>query len=172
MSTSTTTWHGVDLRWAYADLLNGIHRRTGCMHRAQDILHDALVRMALVRRSSPIPQPHAYLRTVVSHLMTDRFREDARWVDCADESGNLPDSLLGAGPSAEHLADLNDRLRTTQRILDCLPPRCRQVFWLFGVEGYTQPEIAASLGISLKVVEYHVMRAMLDMRAACKQLLS
>ncbi|MBV2159270.1 RNA polymerase sigma factor [Achromobacter denitrificans] len=168
--SAMTTWHGVDLRWAYADLLGGIQRRTGCVHRAHDVLHDSLVRMALVRRDTPIPCPHAYLRVVVGNVIADRFKDEARWVELPDEEGT--GVVLECAPSAEHVAELNQRLRFMQTILDCLPPRCREVFWFFCVEGYTQPEIAARLGISLKIVERHVARAMLDIRAARQEMLA
>jgi hypothetical protein len=36
-------WHGIDLEWAYSDLLNQIIRKTTCVHRARYVLHDAIV---------------------------------------------------------------------------------------------------------------------------------
>lgn len=163
-------WHGVDLRWAYTDLLGSIQRRTGCVQRAYDILHDSLIRLALVRCDTPIPQPHAYLRVVVGNVIVDRYKDEARWVEIPDEESAR--AVFDHAPSAEHLAWLNQRLRFMQTILDCLPPRCREVFWFFCVEGYTQPEIAARLGISQKVVERHVARAMIDIRAARQEILA
>jgi len=172
------TWCGLDLRWAYADLLPGISRRTNCVHRAYDVLHDALLRFALTSHRERVAQPHAYLRTVVRSVLADHYQEAARFepLTAGDSEGD-PGAVSGTGapacfaPSAEHLADLQQRLAAVQRILDCLPPRCREVFWLFRVEGYRQPEIAERLGISLNMVERHVMRALLDLRAA-RELLS
>lgn len=171
-----TTWYGIDLRWAYADLLGGIYRRTGCVHRAYDVLHDALVRVALARRLAPIPEPHAYVRTVVKSVLIDRYREESRFVPLPDDSADaVPDadpSLIGdSAPSAERIADLNQRLRSIERVIDCLPPRCRQVFWYYCIEGWTQPQIAATLDISLKVVERHLVRAMVDIRTAREDVL-
>ncbi|MDR1853835.1 MAG: sigma-70 family RNA polymerase sigma factor [Azoarcus sp.] len=163
-------WHGVDLGWAYSELLNGIQRSTGCLQRSYDVLHDALVRMALTRRESSVPRPHAYLRTVVKNLLIDRYRDEARWTELPDADGPDAGVVYGVAPSAEHMADLNQRLRALQIVVDCLPPRCREVFWLFCVEGDTQAEIAARLGISLKRVERHVARAMIDIRAARREI--
>lgn len=64
------------------------------------------------------------------------------------------------------MSDLRERLHNIQRILDCLPPRCREVFWLFRVEGYSQQEIAQRLGVSLKAIEYQVARALVDLQSA------
>ncbi|MDP2247885.1 MAG: sigma-70 family RNA polymerase sigma factor [Nitrosomonadales bacterium] len=166
-------WYGLDLRWAYADLLPGIYRNTRCRHTAYDILHDALLRFALTKDHDRIERPHAYLRTVVRNVLADNYREMARFVPLASdeietsESGftaeTMPEQFLA--PSPEHLADLQQRLHALQRIIDCLPPRCREVFWLFRIDGHSQVEIASRLGISLNMVERHIMRALIDLRA-------
>jgi RNA polymerase sigma-70 factor (ECF subfamily) len=161
-------WHGIDLNWAYADLLSGIRRQTGCRHRACDILHDALIRLALMDQRTRLREPQAYLRTIVRHALVDQFREAARWVEWPDEEGpasSAVDDAFGYAPSAERLADLNQRLQAMQQILDCLPPRCREVFWLFRIEGYTYREIASNLGLTLRTVERQIMRALLDIHA-------
>lgn len=168
---ATTTWHGVDLRWAYADLLGGIQRRTGCIHRARDILHDSLVRFALVARRRPVEEPHAYLRTVVGSVLANQYRESARWVLLGDDELPAEAALSEQfAPSAEHLAEINQRLGLLQRIIDHLPPRCRQIFWLFRVEGNTQAEIAEQLGVSIKAVEYQLARALVDLLAVGERL--
>ena len=61
---------------------------------------------------------------------------------------------------------IHARLGAVQRVIQGLPARCREVFWLCKVEGHSQPQIAAMLGISLNMVERHLMRALLDLRAA------
>ena len=161
------TWHGVDLRWAYADLLVGIQRRTGCAHRAGDVLHDSLIRLALATTREPIKQPHAYLRTVVGTVLTDRYREDARWVSLPDyENWAGEGSPGGFAPSVERVAQLRACLAAVQRVLDRLPTRRREVFWLFRIDGLSCREIAERLGLSVRTVENHVMRTMVDLRDA------
>lgn len=162
-------WLGLDLRWAYADLLPGIYRQTQCTYMAQDILHDAFIRFAFIRDRQKIEQPHAYLRTVVRNVLTDKYREMSRFVPIAsDEDGESDDSQLEDkfSPSPEKLADIQQRLQALQNIIDCLPPRCREVFWLYRIEGLSQTQVAARLKISLNMVERHIMRALVDLRAA------
>lgn len=162
-----TIWHGVDLRWAYADLLRGIQRRTGCAHRACDVLHDSLVRLALATTREPIAQPHAYLRTVVGTVLTDLYRDDARWIPLPDyEDWAGEGSLAGLAPSAERVAQLRACLAAAQRVFDRLPARRREVFWLFRIDGLSCREIAGRLGLSVRTVENHVMRTMVDLRDA------
>jgi RNA polymerase sigma factor (sigma-70 family) len=157
-------WGGLDLAWVYSELLAGIRRRTQSLHHAYDVLHEALIRFALANGRQTLQQPHAYLRTVVGSVLVDHHHESQRFVALA-EDGDAP-AALAARPSEEQLADLRQRLAAVQRILDALPPRCREVFWLFRIEGHSQAEIAQRLGISVNMVERHVMRALLDLRAA------
>lgn len=167
-------WYGLDLRWAYTDVLPSIYRQTHCLHTAYDVLHDALVRFALCKNRDNIEQPRAYLRTVVHNVLADSYKERARFVPLASEEADfsedapptqsMPEQFLA--PSPEQIADLQQRLQALQHIIDCLPKRCREVFWLFRIDGLTQPEIAASLGISLNMVERHIMRALIDLRAS------
>lgn len=166
-------WYGLDLRWAYSDVLPSIYRQTHCLHSAYDILHDSLLRFALCKNRADIKQPRAYLRTVVRNVLSDSYKEASRFVSIVtDEIDSSEDSLIGESipdqflaPSPEQIADLQQRLQALQHIIDCLPKRCREVFWLFRIDGLTQPEIAASLGISLNMVERHIMRALIDLRA-------
>ncbi len=170
----STLWHGIDLRWAYAALLRGIRRRIGCPERAQDVLHDALVRTALVHERSPLAEPHAYLRTVVRTVLVDQHRDRARWVTPSvsdfDSECEADAERTGAAtelaPSAERMAQLQECLAAAQRVLEQLPPRRREVFWLFRVEGYTCREIAERLGLTLKTVRNHVMRVIVTLRDA------
>ena len=164
-------WKGINLQWAYSDLLLGIGRQTQCMQRACDVLHDALIRFVLASQRRQIEQPNAYLRRIAHSVLIDHYREARRYVGLPEGEGTLEPLMVVAGeaavsPSTEHLADLAQRLDALQRILDCLPPRCREVFWLARIEGRRQPEIAKLLGISLSAVERHLIRAMLDLRAA------
>ncbi|GHD69984.1 sigma-70 family RNA polymerase sigma factor [Jeongeupia chitinilytica] len=161
-------WYGLDLRWAYAELLPGLRRQTGCLHHAWDILHDALLRYALTRTRTQIAQPHAYLRTVIGAVLVDHHREQRRFVALPDDAG--ASDTVPAEPSAETVAALRQRLAILQRVLDALPPRCREVFWLFRIESHTQGEIALKLGISVNMVERHVMRALVDLRTVKEQL--
>ena len=169
MHAATPQWLGLDLGWAYRDLLPAIWRSTRCVHRAQDVLHDAFVRYALSGRHETLTTPHAYLRTVVRSVLADHARDQVRWTGLPahpgeGESPMATDSTALTTPSTEFLLDLQQRLTAVQTLIDGLPPRCREVFWLCRVEGLTQPEIARRLDITLNTVERHLMRALIDLR--------
>lgn len=162
-------WKGVNLHWAYTDLLLSLSRRTQCVQRAYDVLHDALIRFVLANQRSHIEQPNAYLRRIAHTVLVDHYRDASRfyllpdgdiepWLELRDDAE--------FAPSAEHLADLQQRLDALQQILDCLPERCREVFWLVRIEGHRQVDIARMLDISTTMVERHLVRALIDLRRA------
>ncbi|MCB5189347.1 sigma-70 family RNA polymerase sigma factor [Methylobacillus arboreus] len=163
------TWHGIDLHWAYVDLLPTIYRQTRHRCTACDILHDALIRFAISSNPNRLLQPQAYLHTIVRNLLIDGHKEQSRFLPLLDEdmeSGIAYELDQPLVPSTEHLMDIQQRLAILQNIIDHLPPRCKETFWLFRIENLSQQEIADKLGISLNMVQKHIMRAMLDLLEA------
>jgi RNA polymerase sigma-70 factor (ECF subfamily) len=156
-------WYGINLQWAYSELLSRIYRHCICKQGALDILHDALVRFALAKNPDRFQQPHAFLQAIVNNQLVDEFRYHRRLepLESADALHDFDEHVLGTEfytPSAEHLADIKQRLHAMQLLIDSLPTRCREVFWLYRVEGMKQSQIAQALNISLKMVERHVAR--------------
>ncbi|WP_454720423.1 MULTISPECIES: RNA polymerase sigma factor [Cupriavidus] len=170
---SGATWLGLNLDWIYTDLLRGIVRRTYCAHHARDVLHDALVRFAVVTQRSCIAEPQAYVRRIVESVLVDHHRSDSRYVPLAEEGEAQPgqaEICAESAPSSETLADLRQRLAAIQAVIESLPPRCRDVFWLLRVEGFTYAEIGARLGIAQKTVEGHAVRALVQLSMLREQL--
>lgn len=67
--------------------------------------------------------------------------------------------------SPERNVEARDELRRLQAGLDKLPPRCRQVVVLRRIEGLSQREVAARLGVGEDTVEKQMvygMRALID----------
>jgi RNA polymerase sigma factor (sigma-70 family) len=156
-------WYGIDLHWAYSDLLRQIYRKTICQQSALDVLHNALVRFALAKNPDRFQEPHAFLQVIVRNQLVDEYRYHRRLVslDISEDEAEQPESSQDStfySPSAEHLADINQRLASLQALIESLPARCREVFWLYRVEGLKQAEIAGKLNISIKMVEKHVAR--------------
>jgi RNA polymerase sigma-70 factor (ECF subfamily) len=60
--------------------------------------------------------------------------------------------------SAEQRVSAREELKLLARALDRLPPQCRRVMWLRRVEGLSQREVAAQLGVSVKAVEQQVSK--------------
>ena len=160
-------WYGINLNWAYTTLLPGIRRKTQCQHQAKDILHDGFLRFALTNSPNRGQEPHAYLRTIVQNLILEHHRKQRYFKDYLQQAELEEPTTV----SVEHLADIKQRLELVTLIIQDLPPKCRQVFILYRIEGHTQKEIAERVQISLNMVERHLIRALLDIRSARDQFL-
>lgn len=173
---SSLMWNGINLAWAYHDLLPSIFRRIHCKHLAFDVLHDALIRFALAKNEQRHAQPEAYLTTIVRNLLINSHHEASLFVSLPAQAGDdaavdfdyinhaYTDQELV--PSPERLLDIQQRLELLQKVIDSLPPKCRDVFWMFRIEGVSQSDIAAQLKISVNMVERHIIRALVDLRVA------
>ncbi len=170
-----TFWCNLNLKWVYTDLFRSIYGQTRNFHLANDVLHDAIVKFAVKNSLKQIDEPQAYLRGIVKNTIVDYYRDAAHFVDTellsADQADINPELELCEKYSPEKMVDIKQRMQALQNIIDCLPPKCRQVFWMHRIEGQPQLEIAAELGISLNMVERHMIRALVDIALAKDYLL-
>lgn len=171
--TTSITWNGINLDWAYGNLLPMIFRRIHCKHLAIDVLHDSMIRFALAKNPQRFEQPEAYLHTIVKNLLVDQRQMQSVLIPLDTQveptDGNIPAhgvDIWGVAPSAEQLLDIQQRLQLLQRIIDGLPSKAREVFWMFRIEGLPQKTIAEQMNISVNMVERHIIRALVDLRAA------
>lgn len=127
---------------------------------AQDIAQEAYARvLAFAGRREAVREPHALLYRTARNLVVDHFRRGslrnhAGFDECRDV----------AAASAEQPEDVLARRQRIERLMaavDALPPRCQEVFVLHKFEELSHVEIAARLGISVSMVEKHMIRALL-----------
>lgn len=165
-----TFWYSLNLKWVYTELLRSINAQTNNFHLSNDLLHDAIVKFAVKSSLENIHEPHAYLRTIVKHSMVDYFRHQAYFVEPStnadDEQLYAPEDETSLMFSPERMADIKQRMQVLQNIIECLPAKCREVFWMYRIEGKSQVEISKLMNISLNMVERHMMRALVDLSFA------
>ncbi|MGG4773347.1 sigma-70 family RNA polymerase sigma factor [Alcaligenaceae bacterium 429] len=159
MSRSSTPKKG----WLahYGELVAVWTRWSGNRQDAEDAAQDAVVRV-LENDPSTLVNARAYLHRSVHNRLVDGYRR----------SGVLDVVPLHELDEAEHplLTDPDAQARTAELLaslkvaLAQLPLKCRQVFLLHRLEGYTQEEIAAKLGISVSMVEKYMIRASRHLR--------
>jgi RNA polymerase sigma-70 factor (sigma-E family) len=126
--------------------------------RAEDLVHDALVRTAAAWwRVRSQDNPEGYVRTVMVRLLVNAHRRPLR----EDPVGDLPErSVVDPGFAAVDAAD------EVERRLRELPDRMRAVLVLRYVDGLTEAQIAQRLGISAGTVKSQASRALARLRAA------
>ena len=86
----------------------------------------------------------------------------ARVVSLHEEEAIRADPVTSPPPDRD--ADLGEIERAVKAAVERLPPRSRQVFRLSRDTGLTYPQIAETLGISIKTVETLMGRALKSIR--------
>ena len=133
-------------------------RRVRGGEEVDDLVQEALVRLVETRERQGLDRPLAYLFRIAGNLLADRARKQSRTplqVEIGNEGSGL--AVAPAQEDQRHLADLR---RALDAALDELSPRCRETFLLRRFHNLTTPQIAQLLGISSRMVQKHMTRAM------------
>ena len=143
----------------YEELIGTWTRRLRNRQQAEDLTHDTFVRV-LESDASEVAQPRAYLHQTARNIAVDAYRREERrealtlrTVDHAPHSGD-PEHYM-------HAIQLADSI---ERALAELPLNCRKIFIWQKIEGLTQQEIAARLGLSKNMVEKYMIRTLRHLR--------
>ncbi len=148
----------------YDELVGYIRRRFGDRGFAREVVHDVCVKIMERPASAEVVQaPLALLRRISHDAAVDRCRaEDARraWIDAVD---TLPETACPA-PDQLRVLSARQELELLVQVIDALPKRRRQVFVLHKIHELPQAEVAARMGISIKMVEKQLRLAMVACR--------
>jgi RNA polymerase sigma factor (sigma-70 family) len=124
-----------------------------------DLIQEAFLRLQLYCRDHSVHKTEAFLVRTALNLSADQCKRDRRL--CVDQDVLERLSLVDPGPSPDEVYAGQKRLQRWKAGLSALSPRRREVFLLNRVEGYSFPQIAARLGITLSMTEKHAARAIL-----------
>ncbi|MGO2485643.1 MAG: sigma-70 family RNA polymerase sigma factor [Pseudomonas taetrolens] len=142
----------------YRELVSFLSARLGNAQAAEDVVHDAYVRVLERTAAEPIEQPRAFLYRTALNLVIDGHRRNTlRQIEPLDV---LDTEERFFSPSPQVLIDHGQRLEMLQRALAELPAACRDSFLLRKLEGLSHLEIAERLGVSRSVVEKNIVNAM------------
>lgn len=137
-----------------------LRRRGQVGEEADDLIPEAFLRLHEYRRSRSVLEPEAFLVRTVQNLSIDVHRAKARrgtQVAVEDEIHRLIDPA----PRPDEVLDTQQRLQHLRRGLETLAPRTREVVLLYRIDGLSQSQIGARLGISVSAVEKHIAKAAL-----------
>lgn len=140
-------------------------RARGAGDAAEDVLQDLWLKLR-TQPDGPIASPLAYLHRMANNLLLDRRRAEQR-ARGRDEAWSEGATDGGAIPSGEAAAAAQDELRSVDGVLAALGERTSHIFRRYRLDGASQRDIAAELGISLSSVEKHLQkayRALVDLR--------
>jgi RNA polymerase sigma-70 factor (ECF subfamily) len=150
-------------RATVAPLRRYLARLLGDHAEAQDIAHDAYLRVYRATLGHPAEKPEALLYTTARRLAINRLkrRSIAPFVrEPAD-----PEAASNA-PGVVNKVIARQELQALEQAIAELPPGCRAVLLLRKVELLSHREIAARLGITISTVEKQHARALRLLRTA------
>ncbi|PKM44720.1 MAG: RNA polymerase subunit sigma-70 [Gammaproteobacteria bacterium HGW-Gammaproteobacteria-1] len=132
---------------------------------AADVVQDVFVRTLCLESGYEIREPRAFLFQVASNIVLDRLRmqqhrHDACGAVGADTCHDEPADEI----SPEATLAAQQRLDILREAIDELPPRCREVFLLHRFHHHSYAQIARQCGISVNMVEKHVIKALAHCR--------
>lgn len=172
---SFDTAHAVDeMVRTFSSLLNDLFRRyhrdavrfaarlVGDRDNGEEVVQDAWLKLSARTATAPVEHPKTYLFTATRNAAIDfTVRQQREW------SRRVDIESLTEADVADDTGMLMEQRRQLARLavfLNELPAPCREAFILNKLEGYSHPEIARRMGISVSMVEKHVIRALLHCR--------
>jgi RNA polymerase sigma-70 factor (ECF subfamily) len=139
----------------FGELVGFLRRLTGDGSAAEDIAQEAGVRLIALARRERVDDPRAFLFHVAANLARNHLRH--RLVAAGYVDTHEPQEPAAG---ADHVAQAREELAAVAKVIERMPPRPRDVLLLARVEGLTNKEIAARLGLAPKTVENHLTRAL------------
>lgn len=136
-------------------------RRTGRSDLADDIAQDTLLRMVEYEHRERIDSPYALGLRIAENLVNAHYRRERRWTGV-----ELSESLPSPTPSADRVVEGREAVETLTAALQRMPRLRREIILRRRVRHQSCVAIADELGLSVKAVEKHVTRGLLDLNAA------
>lgn len=138
---------------------NWLARRWGRAIDLDDVLQEAYCRIAELTSVAHIENGRSYFFKTVQSVVMDgmrrakvaniRYMTEIDWFDVMDEY-----------PLADRVVEANQELDRVNSLLSKLSDTCRRVIELRRIQGLSQRETAAHLGVSESVVENHIVRGL------------
>lgn len=138
-------------------------RITGCRSQAEDIVHDAYMKLDTPDLAGTIRSQASYLNRVVRNLSIDHYRRRALEERLIGDETDI-EASISESASPEELVSDQQMLELIAGALAELPERTRRAFEMHRIHGMKQKDIAQALGVSTALVNGMIRDAMLRCR--------
>jgi RNA polymerase sigma-70 factor (ECF subfamily) len=137
------------------------HVRSLSQHDIDDLIQEAYSRIWTADPDT-IARPRAYLFATLRNLILEQARH-AQIVPM-ERMGEIDELRIPSDePGPERRVAARQELERLKRLIVALPEQCRRVFELRKIEGHSQRDVAAKMGISERTVEKHLAKAVARM---------
>jgi RNA polymerase sigma factor (sigma-70 family) len=157
-------------------LIQTIHRIVGCPQTAEDLAHEAYLKMLHASTTQEISYPRPFLYQIARNLALDYLRKE-KIRQCNDNhpkdyegADNLLECIPSNTPTPEQQTADRQQVALMLEALNGLSERRRQILVLHKFHHWTYDRIARHYGISRSAVEKNVHIALAHLLAAQSEL--
>jgi RNA polymerase sigma factor (sigma-70 family) len=151
-------------RTTLAPLRRYLTRLLGNPGEAQDVAHDAYMRVYPSVTNHSARRPEALLYTAARRLAINRLKR--RSISPLARDAFIPEMSASTEPGVETQVMARQELEILEEAISQLPDGCRVVLLLCKIEQLSHREISERLGIAVSTVEKQHARALRLLRAA------
>jgi RNA polymerase sigma factor (sigma-70 family) len=151
-------------RATLAPLRRYLTRLLGNASEAQDVAHDAYMRVYPTLTEQPARHPSALLYTAARRLAINRLKR--RSISPVARDACFPDLAASSEPGVAQQVIARQELGLLEEAIAGLPEGCRAVLLLRKIELLSHKEISERLGIAVSTVEKQHARALRLLREA------
>jgi RNA polymerase sigma-70 factor (ECF subfamily) len=155
---------GAFYRATLRPLQRTLARLLGNRCEAQDIAHDAYVRVYPKVKDGSARSPEAVLFTTARRLAINQLKR--RSIAPVIPGGDAVERAEAGAPGVARQVMARQEWQLVEKAVGKLPPGCRQVLLLRKIELLSHQEIAERLNLSISTVEKQHARALRLLRAA------
>lgn len=146
-----------------AELLNFFRGRVTRPQDAADLAQESWSRLMHYQLET-VASLRGLLFTIARNVLKNHWRWNAlHQMEHSTDFGTF--DVPSAAPSPERHWQAGRDLEALEAVVTKLPPKCRKVFLLSRVRGLSNAEVAQRCGISVKMVEKHLTKAIIACRA-------
>ena len=148
-----------DFQHYWPEMAAYLTKSTGAREDAEDILQELSLRLMKLAPShlASIDETRAYLYRSANNMKIDYYRKTVTRTKGLSE---LQAAGIDSRSYTTHeVVENREMLEKLFEIVNELPLRCKQVFLLYRLRNLSQKDIAKDLGVSVNMVEKHIMKA-------------
>lgn len=126
-----------------------------------DVVQESYCRLAALQNVDHIDNPRQYLFRTARNVVLEQIRRSrVVSIEAVSELAELERFMPEDGMSPERILAGRRMLARVDQIISALPTRSRSIFCLRKIDGLSQREVAARLGITENIVENELTRSL------------